>query len=58
MKQRSKTVTVYSIEKNRDGEGGVFWHTRYLPNEGRFPEIGMEKAANQVNIDTQKVEDE
>lgn len=43
-KQLSKTVMVYSVEKNRHGESSVLWHTRFLPNEGRFEQISYERA--------------
>lgn len=58
MKQRSKTVAVYSVEKNRDGESGVLFHSRYLPNEGKFPEISFEKARTLVDRDIADVEDQ
>lgn len=42
-KRMSKSVTTYSVEKNRDGESALFW-TRFRPNEGRFDEITREQA--------------
>lgn len=56
MKQRSKTVSVYSVEKNRDGESSVLWHTRYLPDEGKLPEISFEAANSYVDKDEEQEE--
>ena len=58
MKLRSKSVAAYSIEKNRDGESQVIFHTRYLPNEGAFPEVSIEKARGFVDRDTAEAEDQ
>jgi replicative DNA helicase len=57
MKRLSKTVMVYSLEKNRDGEGHTLWYSRYLPNEGRFEEIKFERARDLVEIDTDNKEE-
>jgi len=54
MKQLSKTVAVYSLEKNRSGEGGALWHTMYLPNEGRFDEIGFDRARDMRERDIER----
>jgi replicative DNA helicase len=43
MRQRSKTVCSYSIEKNRHGETAYF-HTRFLPNTGDLREITKTQA--------------
>jgi hypothetical protein len=58
MKKRSKTVAIYSIEKNRHGDSGDLFHTRFLPNEGRFEEIGFETARDLVQRDNEKAEQE
>jgi replicative DNA helicase len=50
-KQLSKTVMIYSVEKNRHGESDVLWRTRFLPNEGRFDEITYEKARDFMDRD-------
>jgi replicative DNA helicase len=54
MKQLSKTVAVYSLEKNRSGEGGALWNTMYLPNEGRFEEIGFDRARDMRERDAER----
>jgi len=43
-KQYSRTSNVYSIEKNRSGEMGLYFYSRFLPNEGIFSEISRELA--------------
>lgn len=43
-KQMSRTVMVYGIEKNRHGEGGGRFYTRFLPNQGRFNEVDRDRA--------------
>ena len=58
MKRRSKTVAIYSIEKNRHGESDVLFHTRFLPNEGRFEEISFETARDLVDRDIERQESE
>jgi replicative DNA helicase len=57
MKRRSNSVAIYSLEKNRDGEGGALWHTKYLPNEGDLSEIGSDKAKDMMIRDEDKVRD-
>lgn len=42
-KQWSKRVNVYSVEKNRSGETGLFY-TEFKPNTGEFKEINRERA--------------
>lgn len=42
--KQSGSVMAYSIEKNRHGEGGKKFYTRFWPNIGRFPEISAEEA--------------
>lgn len=51
-KRLSKSVMVYSVEKNRHGEADVLWHTRFMPNEGRFEQITYEKALDFIDRDT------
>jgi replicative DNA helicase len=58
MKQLSKTVAVYSLEKNRSGEGGALWNTMYLPNEGRFDEIGFDRARDMRERDADREMDD
>lgn len=55
-KQRSKTVMIYSVEKNRHGEGGAMWHTRFLPNEGRFEQVSTERAKDFIERDREREE--
>lgn len=43
-KQMSKSVMVYGLEKNRHGEAGIRYYTRFLPNTGRFNEIDKDRA--------------
>lgn len=43
-KRLSKSTMTYSVEKNRDGEGGLYFWTRFQPNDGRFEEITREQA--------------
>lgn len=57
MKRRSKTVMTYSIEAQRSGESGVLFSTRFLPNEGRFEEITMDRAKDIASTD-EMMEDE
>jgi len=38
-KQYSPSTMVYGIEKNRHGEGGQVFFTRFNPNQGQFAEI-------------------
>lgn len=57
MKRRSKTVAIYSVEKNRHGESGDLFHTRFLPNDGRFDEINFETARALIDKDIEKMED-
>jgi replicative DNA helicase len=54
MKRLSKTVMIYSLEKNRHGESDVLWYSRYLPNDGRFEEIKFERARDMVEADEDK----
>jgi hypothetical protein len=35
---------VYLIDKNRNGEGGTMFWTRFKPNEGKFEEISKASA--------------
>jgi replicative DNA helicase len=58
MKRRSKSVATYSIEVQRSGESGVLFSTRFLPNEGRFEEITMEKARDIADSDIQMEDDQ
>jgi replicative DNA helicase len=55
-KRLSKTVMVYSVEKNRHGESDVLWHTRFIPNEGRFEQISLERARDFIERDTEQDE--
>jgi len=50
-KRLSKTVMVYSVEKNRHGESDVLWHTRFMPNEGRFEQVNTERARDFIERD-------
>ncbi len=43
-KQMSKSVMVYGVEKNRHGQAGDRFYTRFLPNTGRFNEIDKDRA--------------
>lgn len=43
-KQMSKSVMVYSAEKNRHGVAGQRFYTRFQPNKGNFEEIDKETA--------------
>lgn len=43
-KKMSKTTNIYSLEKNRHGESGLYFYARFLPNEGGFDEISKERA--------------
>lgn len=43
-KQYSPSTMVYGIEKNRHGEGGSVFFTRFTPNQGQFAEITREQA--------------
>jgi replicative DNA helicase len=43
-KQYGKRAMVYSIEKNRNGEGQVLFFTDFHPNEGKFGEINRARA--------------
>lgn len=45
-KQMSKSVMVYSLEKNRHGSSGDRFYSRFLPNEGKFREIDKETATD------------
>jgi replicative DNA helicase len=58
MKKRSKTVAIYSIEKHRHGDSGDLFHTRFLPNEGRFDEISFETARDLIARDTEREEEQ
>lgn len=55
-KRLSKTVMIYSIEKNRHGESDVLWNTRFMPNEGRFEEISYERARDFIERDIDQEE--
>lgn len=46
MVQYGKGVTMYSLEKYRDGESGKTWFTRFDPNTGNFDEVDSETAAD------------
>lgn len=43
-KQYSRTTMAYSVEKNRHGAAGLYFFSRFLPNEGKFNEITREQA--------------
>ena len=43
-KQYSRTTMVYGMEKNRHGAAGMYFWSRFLPNEGKFNEITREQA--------------
>lgn len=43
-KQMSKSVMVYSAEKNRHGVAGERFYTRFLPNTGEFTQITKDEA--------------
>jgi replicative DNA helicase len=58
MKRRSKSVATYLIDANRSGESGVIYSTMFLPNEGRFEEIKMERAKEIAMRDAQMEEDD
>lgn len=45
-KQYSQSTMVYGIEKNRHGEAGKHFFTRFLPNTGQFGEITKDQADN------------
>jgi replicative DNA helicase len=42
--KQSGQAMAYSLEKNRHGEGGKKFYTKFLPNIGKFPEITQEEA--------------
>jgi replicative DNA helicase len=44
MKRFSKSVMVYSLEKCRSSEAGLYWWSRYDPEHGDFSEITRDEA--------------
>ncbi len=56
MKKRSRSVAIYSIEKNRHGESGALFQTRFWPNIGDFREIDNEQAVELIQLDEEKEE--
>lgn len=44
MKQFSRSVWIFSVEKNRHGEKDLYTYTRFLPNTGEFEEISKDRA--------------
>lgn len=44
MRNKSKVVTHFSLEKNRHGPGGVSFYTSFYPNTGEFNEITSDQA--------------
>lgn len=44
MKRFAKGAMVYSLEKNRHGQSGDVWFSRFYPNIGDFTEISREQA--------------
>lgn len=50
-KKCSRQVMAYSVEKNRHGEDGVAFFTRFGPNSGDFKEISQEDAEDTVDED-------
>lgn len=45
-KKYARTAQIYSVEKNRNGTSGVYFFTRFLPNEAGFHEISQDSADN------------
>lgn len=43
-KQFAKSASIWSVEKNRHGAAGIYFYSRFLPNEGAFHEISKETA--------------
>lgn len=54
MRRASAHVAHYSLEKNRHGESGVTFWTKFMPDTGEFAEITYEQALDLTIADDEK----